>query len=372
MKKILSILLTLAAVLLLSLPALASSYADVSDGAWYADAVEYVTEHGLMDAAADGAFAPDDNAPRGIVAEALWRVAGKPQAAKAASFPDVGADDGNRDAIDWAAEAGVINGYDDGRFHGDDLVTREQFAAMLWRAAGRPDSDGDVRFADSDTIAVYAAAAAAWSQANGLITGMPGNLFAPRANISRAMVAAILMRYDKMVKAEAPAASSEPKVLVAYFSATNNTAKVAAQIADATGAVLYQITPETPYTSADLSYGNSSSRTSIEQNDATARPAVTGKVEHMDDYDVVFVGYPIWWGQAPKIMYTFMESYDFSGKTVVPFCTSGSSGIGSSATNLQTSASEANWLAGSRFSGSASRDSIVGWLNGLDLNIAVK
>ena len=87
---------------------------------------------------------------------------------------------------------------------------------------------------------------------------------------------------------------------------------------------------------------------------------------------MVFLGYPIWWGQAPKILYTFVESYDLAGKTIVPFCTSGSSGIGTSATNLQKSAPEATWLAGSRFSGSASRDSIVSWLNGLDLNIAVK
>ena len=89
----------------------------------------------------------------------------------------------------------------------------------------------------------------------------------------------------------------------------------------------------------------------------------------MADYDVIFLGYPIWWGQAPKIMYTFVESYDLSGKTIVPFCTSGSSGIGSSAANLRASAPDAVWLPGNRFSGSASRSAVADWLNSLDVQI---
>ena len=92
----------------------------------------------------------------------------------------------------------------------------------------------------------------------------------------------------------------------------------------------------------------------------------------MANYDVVFLGYPIWWGQAPKILYTFVESYSFDGKTVIPFCTSGSSGVGSSATNLQKSTSGANWLTGNRFSAGASRESVVSWINGLGLDIEAK
>lgn len=161
--------------------------------------------------------------------------------------------------------------------------------------------------------------------------------------------------------------SSQSKILVAYFSATNNTERIAGFIADSLNADRYEITPEVPYTSADLNNGNDNSRTSIEMNDPSARPAISGSVRNMEQYDVIFLGYPIWWGEAPRIINTFLESYDFSGKTIVPFCTSGSSGIGSSATNLRSMAPGATWLSGRRFSGSASRDSVVSWVNGLGL-----
>lgn len=159
------------------------------------------------------------------------------------------------------------------------------------------------------------------------------------------------------------------KVLVAYFSATNTTEGVAKRLANGIDADLYEIVPEVPYTSADLNYNNSDSRANKEMNDPNARPAISGSVENMDQYDIVFIGYPIWWGQAPKIMCTFMESYDFSGKTIVPFCTSGSSGIGSSATNLEPLTNGAVWLPGRRFSGSASQNTIMEWVRGLGLNL---
>lgn len=167
--------------------------------------------------------------------------------------------------------------------------------------------------------------------------------------------------------------NGQPKVLVAYFSATNNTAGIATEIAESLGADLYVITPEEPYTAADLVYGNDNSRTSLEMNDPDARPVIGGSgVENMADYDIVFLGYPIWWGQAPKIISAFLESYDFSGKTIVPFCTSGSSDIGSSATNLQGLTSDAVWLAGRRFSSNAAHDSILEWLNSLELELSAK
>ena len=131
-------------------------------------------------------------------------------------------------------------------------------------------------------------------------------------------------------------------MLIAYFSATNNTEGIANHLDAILDADLYEIVPETPYTSADLNY-NTDCRANREQNDASARPAISGSVDNMEQYDVIFLGYPIWRGQAPKIIYTFLESYDLSGKTIVPFCTSGSSGIGSSATNLRTLASSATW-----------------------------
>ena len=165
--------------------------------------------------------------------------------------------------------------------------------------------------------------------------------------------------------------SQEPagsKILVAYFSATNNTEGVAQKLADGLGADLYEITPEQPYTDEDLDYGNSGSRSSVEMDDPSARPAISGSVENMEQYDVVFIGYPIWWGEAPRIMSTFIESYDFADKTLVAFCTSASSGFGSSDSALRSAASGATWLDGHRFSAGASADDVMAWANGLGIN----
>ena len=105
-------------------------------------------------------------------------------------------------------------------------------------------------------------------------------------------------------------------------------------------------------------------------NDPSARPAISGSVENMEQYDIVFIGYPIWWGEAPRIVSTFMESYDFSGKTIVPFCTSGGSGIGSSASNLeQLTSGNAVWMEGRRLNGSDSQDTVMEWVNGLGLDL---
>lgn len=159
------------------------------------------------------------------------------------------------------------------------------------------------------------------------------------------------------------------KVLVAYFSATHTTQGVAETIAGSLNADLYEITPEQPYTAADLNYNDDKSRSTVEMNDPDARPAISGSVENMEQYDIVFIGYPIWWGEAPRILSTFVESYDFSGKTLIPFCTSGGSGVGSSASNLERLTSGAVWLSGTRLNGGATRSSVVEWINGLGLDI---
>lgn len=159
------------------------------------------------------------------------------------------------------------------------------------------------------------------------------------------------------------------RTLVAYFSATNTTKRLAEFLSDGLQSDLYEITPAVPYTSADLDYGNTSSRSSVEMNDANARPEISGSVENMAQYDIVFIGYPIWWGEAPRIISTFLESYDLSGKKVIPFCTSGSSGIGSSASNLHRLADQAEWLSGRRFGSSASRNDMIEWVNSLGLGI---
>lgn len=158
------------------------------------------------------------------------------------------------------------------------------------------------------------------------------------------------------------------KILIAYFSATNSTEGIANHLESILDADLYEIVPETPYTSDDLNYNDSSSRSSQEMDDPDARPAISGSVDNMEQYDVIFLGYPIWWGEAPRIINTFLESYDFNGKTIAPFCTSASSPLGSSATKLQDLTDSAAWLEGQRFSGGASASDVQSWVDSLDLN----
>lgn len=168
--------------------------------------------------------------------------------------------------------------------------------------------------------------------------------------------------------AEPNTETTNTKILVAYFSATGTTKGVSQTIADILGADLYEIVPAEPYTEADLNYSDDNSRSTIEMNDPSARPAISGSVENMEQYDIVFVGYPIWWYDAPRIISTFMESYDFSGKTIVPFCTSGGSGIGSSGENLEALTDGAKWLSGQRLNGDSSAEDITEWIDSLRLD----
>ena len=151
------------------------------------------------------------------------------------------------------------------------------------------------------------------------------------------------------------------KALVAYFSASGTTAKVAKDLAAATGADLFEIAPEQPYTRADLNWNNSSSRSSVEMNDEACRPAIEGEVANMAAYDTVFVGFPVWWYVEPRIIDTFLEAYDFAGKTVVPFATSGGSGLGSAPQRMQALAPGAKVLAGGLLNGRPSQAELAKW-----------
>jgi len=152
------------------------------------------------------------------------------------------------------------------------------------------------------------------------------------------------------------------KTLVVYFSCTGTTELIAEYVAEILEADIYEIVPENPYTEADLAY-YTNGRADQEQNDPNARPAISGGVENMDEYDTIILGYPIWHGQAPRIISTFLESYDFSGKMIIPFCTSHSSEIGSSASNLHELCSESvEWADGKRFEGGTSKESIANWI----------
>ena len=157
------------------------------------------------------------------------------------------------------------------------------------------------------------------------------------------------------------------KILVAYFSAGGATAKLAKTVAEVTGGDLYEIDPEAAYTSADLNWNDKHSRSTAEMNDAGSRPAIAGEVADMAQYDTVFVGFPIWWYQAPRIIETFLESYDFSGKTVIPFATSGGSGMGRTAEILKASCPDAVVDGGKRMSGRESAASVKRWVESLHI-----
>lgn len=159
------------------------------------------------------------------------------------------------------------------------------------------------------------------------------------------------------------------KVLVAYFSASGNTGRIAQHIADATGGMLFEITPVDPYSSADLAWTNSASRVNQEHEDASLRDIALTTVTPSDwsSYDVVFIGYPIWWGGAAWPVDGFVTGNDFTGKTVIPFCTSSSSPIGSSDDNLHALNQTGTWVDGHRFPGSASADTVREWTDSLNL-----
>lgn len=151
------------------------------------------------------------------------------------------------------------------------------------------------------------------------------------------------------------------KMLVVYFSATGNTKAVAEEITRLTGADLYEIVPAVPYTDEDLNYNNNECRANQEMNDASARPAIGSEAMDVSSYDTVFIGYPIWWGTMPRIINTFLDTFDLSGKTVLPFCTSGSSGITQSVSDIRAAEPDADVRGGLRASG-ANDSSIENWI----------
>ena len=159
-------------------------------------------------------------------------------------------------------------------------------------------------------------------------------------------------------------------ILVAYFSASAGkvTEKMAQNLAKAVGGDLFEIKPETEYSEADLDWTNPKSRTSVEmRDDPSFRPAIAEKLENMDDYDVIFVGFPIWWFIAPTIINTFLESYDLSGKKIIPFASSGSSGMGSTNANLAPSCPDSILIESKRFPSNASEADFAEWVKSLDI-----
>ena len=175
---------------------------------------------------------------------------------------------------------------------------------------------------------------------------------------------------DDAANGEADNTTSSGKVLVVYFSASGNTKRVAEYIAEAAGGDLFEIVPTEVYTSNDLNWTNSDSRVSREHDDESLRdvPLTTTEVENWDDYDTVFIGYPIWWGIAAWPVDNFVKNNNFSDKTVIPFATSSSSGMGQSGTLLEEMAGTGDWQDGQRFSSGTSQSDVADWVSGLGLN----
>ncbi|MBR6088336.1 MAG: flavodoxin [Anaerolineaceae bacterium] len=153
--------------------------------------------------------------------------------------------------------------------------------------------------------------------------------------------------------------------LVVFFSATGTTKGVAEKIAAITDADIYEILAADEYSEADLNWNDRSSRTTLEQNDRNVRPEIGSDPVNLEGYTTIYIGYPIWWGEAPRLMDTFVESYDFGEITMIPFCTSASSGIGRSGKILEENAESGKWLEGRRFGGNVSEDDLRAWISSL-------
>ncbi len=172
--------------------------------------------------------------------------------------------------------------------------------------------------------------------------------------------------------AEEGAAASETAepsshILVVFFSATGTTKGVAEKLAEGLSADLYEIVPQEPYTDADLNYNDRSSRTSVETDDPSCRPAIAGELPDLSAYDTVLIGYPIWWGDTPRIVSNFVEQVDLTDKTLAVFFTSGSSGLGSSMRHLEQQAGAGTWLEGRRFTGRTTVEELVNWAKSLGI-----
>ena len=371
-----ALLLALILTLSLSVTAYAAvedtGFSDVAADAWYADAVTYVRDNGLMSGTSDTTFTPGGTMTRGMLVTTLYRMAGSPSLENedlGYPFADVPGDAWYADGVYWARLAGVVGGYSEDQFGPDDPVTREQIAAILWRYAGSPAAESGTDFADEGSISAYATQAVDWARANGIVNGVEDNRFLSQSSATRAQVATILRNYLTMEEAGEPEAPAGSRVLVAYFSATGNTEAVAGYIAQATGGDLFEITPADPYTSDDLNWTDENSRVVYEYENPDERDTelASDTPDGWEDYDVIFLGYPIWWYDAAWPVDGFVEANDFTGKTVIPFCTSSSSGLGESGSRLAELADAGDWLEGQRFPSSASQADVEAWVDGLGL-----
>lgn len=397
MKRLLSLMIALLLLMAGCAPASAAAeyegYSDVPADAWYAEAVGELYSRGIMNGTGDGKFSPDDTFTRAQFAAVLYRMAGSPAVSGEDSFTDTVPGAWYEDAVLWAEQNAIINGYGNGLFGTNDPTTQEQLAAMLWRDAGSYVVSGG---ADTDASS-WAADAVRWLNAEKLVNEN-GPAFEPRDDAKRSQVADIVYRYlllkEKYADVDATSGATpkadEPgqsgtaggKILIAYFSragenynvgvvSEGNTAKLAKEIAAQTGGDLFEIVPETAYPD---SYDEMLTVATRERTN-DERPAIQSQIEHFEQYDTVFVGYPIWWGDLPMILHSFMESYDFTGKTVVPFNTHEGSGQSGTQKTITDKLEGATVLQGLAMRGSTAQAlpcdgtdaAVQNWLDGLGI-----
>ena len=372
--KRLSLFLLVVALLVTMIPSAfaANSFTDVRSTDWFSDAVSYVQERGLMSGTSATHFSPNEPTTRAMLVTILYRAAGQPETTGQSSFADVLARDYFANAVAWASENNIVTGYSRTRFGSNDPVSREQIATLLWRYAGSPSAGSAQNFADRNQISDYAADAVNWTRANGIVNGRPGNRFDPKANATRAEVATILRNFLSQQSnpdtPETPTTTSS-KTLVVYFSASGSTKAVAETIADELDADIFELVPTQPYSSDDLNWTVSGSRVNREHDDESLRDIALTQTTpaNWDDYDTVLIGYPIWWGIAAWPVNNFVKDNNFTGKTVIPFCTSSSSGLGQSGDLLENMANGGTWQSGQRFSSGASSSTVREWAAGLGL-----
>lgn len=370
-RKLLLLMLAVGVLLAISVPALAgvtdTGFSDVSPDAWYVEAVIYCREQGLMYGTTGTTFEPESNLTRAMLVTVLYQSAGSPAVTGSDNFRDTAAGAYYADAVLWASQQGIVSGYGNGLFGPDDPVSREQMAAILWRYAGSPAVSNTNIFSDASSIASYAVDAVNWTDTNHIVAPVSDGVFAPKSDATRAQVAAAMMNLA-LSKQTTPALDTTDgsNILIAYFSFEGHTKQIAEEIYAQIGGDLFEITPEKPYTGTrnDLS-GIASAE--LREN---ARPALSTHVNNMDQYDVVFIGYPCWWSNAPMVVFTFLEEYDFSGKTVVPFTSYGESVWGRSLDSIAESASGATIAEGFAIQEHQMEnlsEQITEWLQGLDL-----
>lgn len=382
-KKLFSLTLAFVLVVSLCIPTVAAEdtgFSDVPPDAWYTEAVLYCREHDLMSGIGNNQFDPEGSLTRAQLATVLYRFEGTPAVTGINTFTDTVDNEWYSDAVLWASQRELMDGYGGGLFGPDDPVTREQMAAILWRYAGSPAAE-PVSLGDAGSMSPYAVSAVNWAVSNGIVASVSDTDFAPRDNATRAQVAAALMNYDRMNQPVSAA-----KILIVYFTVpetsgvdavaqasrvvengevVGNVEFIARTIQEETGGDIFAIETVQAYPGEHQALLNFAAA----EMAADARPELSTGISNLEDYDVIFLGYPIWNADLPMPVYTFLDTYDLAGKTVIPFTAHGGSGFAGtiSTVALQEPGAqvEQNGFSVSRNSVSAAKGDIVEWVQEL-------